>query len=249
MNRPRLWCLVLSVLLSSFVLEVSPGFAQGDGSPHAAIIAKIPTLENFAAQAENTFVGEVETSYAYIAFVVQDDFAVIYVCDDVMVSAWIRAEVVDGVISVTTDTGLVIEATVTDSEISGTIVLPIDDDGTPPTSHNFSTTPAIPGVTGLARAEDDLAVSGWIVTENGIRGAAQFKGSQTNNCANLTRIYNETRATYTTRMLTSPGYSLTYPEARDAVYVLNAMRDNLIAMGCTGIPAAVSLSSFYHEQP
>src|SRR5262245_61813092 len=123
------FCLLFLVLMISPLLELSPTYAQEE-SPHAAIIADIPSLINFAEQAEATFVCEVEVSYAYIAFVIRDNLVVIYVCDDVGVSEWIRAEVVDGVISATTESGVVIEATVTDSAVNGTVVLTIDDDGT-----------------------------------------------------------------------------------------------------------------------
>lgn len=172
MKRTRfLYCLICLVVLMSPIFEAKPSFAQGDGSPHAAIVASIPSLINFAEQADTTYVGEVEGSYAYIAFVIQETYVVIYVCDSVGVSEWIRGEVVDGAINVATESGnVVIAATVSDGVVSGTVTLPTDDDGTPAVAHNFTTAVAVPGETGLARAEDEATISGWIVTEDGIRG-------------------------------------------------------------------------------
>jgi hypothetical protein len=175
MKRHRLATLLVGlVVLVSSMLSILPAAAQ-EAVTHESIIAQIPDLENLAAQAPTTFVGDVEGSYAYIAFVIQDNLAVIYVCDSLEAWGWIRAEVVNGEIHVTDEkTGMQIDAVVTDAGVTGTIVLAVDDDGTTPVAHDFTTVPAVPGETGLARYADEFEVAGWIVTENGVRGIRKF---------------------------------------------------------------------------
>lgn len=172
MKRSRfVSALFLLLLLVISIVGIASVYAQDSEVTHETILAAIPDLENFAAQAEQTFVGEVDGSYAYIAFVVQGDLAIIYICDSLNAWAWIRAEVVDGQINVThEDTGFQVDATVTSEGVTGTVLLTTDDDGSPATSHEFTTVPAVPGETGLARYADEFEVSGWIVTEDGIRG-------------------------------------------------------------------------------
>ena len=163
--------LVCAVVLLSSVAGIAPSYAQGGGSTHEAILAQIPSMANFAQQAEQTFVGEVEGSYAYIGFVVQDSLAIVYICDGIGVYGWLRAEVVEGKISVADDkSGIQIVANVTAEGITGTVLLATDDDNTAPVEHNFATAPAVPGTTGLARYSTEIEVGGWIVTEHGIRG-------------------------------------------------------------------------------
>lgn len=249
MKQRRLFlCVLLITLVYGLSLQASPSRAQGDESPHAAIVAKIPTLLNFAEQAETTLVGEVETSYAYIAFVVQDNLVVIYVCDSVEIGAWINTEIVDGVIRATHDSGIEIVAAVSDNSINGTISLPVDDDGSPIVAHDFATAPAVPGVTGLARYSDDLSVRGWIVTEHGIRGVESFKGKTTNQCANMGAMWQQTHHAIFMRMI-DLNFHLGFEEARNAVRNLNGIRDNMIAAGCTNLPQEVSIGHFYFEQP
>lgn len=164
----RLFLLILVVIS---VVGVASVYAQDAEVTHETILAAIPDLTNFAAQAEQTFVGEVEGSYAYIAVVVQGDLAIIYICDGYDAWGWIRAEVVDGEIHAThEENGIQVDAVVTAEGVTGTVLLTTDDDGSEATSHEFTTVPAIPGETGLARYADEFEVSGWIVTENGIRG-------------------------------------------------------------------------------
>jgi hypothetical protein len=172
MKRNHLFSfLFVLVLMFSLVPAISPSYAQGGATTHEALLAQIPDLTNFEAQAQQTYVGEVEGSYAYIAFVIQGNLAVIYVCDNIGVYPWITAEVVNGSINVThEESGVKIVATVTAETITGTVTLAIDDDGTNPEPHNFIVVPAVPGKTGLARFSDDLGVAGWIVLDNGVRG-------------------------------------------------------------------------------
>jgi hypothetical protein len=182
----RLFSVLLFLLLMVGATSgVSRSIAQG-GTTHDAILAQIPDLPDLAKQAEKTFVGEVEGSYAYIAFVVQGNLVVIYVCDSVGVYPWIKAEVVNGAIRATDAKSKVeIIATVTANAISGTVALPTDDDGSPIVPHKFTTAPAVPGKTGLARFVERGTVGGWIVTQNGIRGAIR-DGS----CADYKERYN-----------------------------------------------------------
>jgi hypothetical protein len=172
MSRSHLLALLICVvLLLSSVSGITPSYAQGDETAHDAIIAQIPTLANFAAQAQQTFVGEVEGSYAYIAFVVQGNLAVVYVCDSIGVSGWFKAELVEGVIRVADEQrGIQIVATLSGEQIKGVVSLATDDDGSAIVAHDFVAAPAVPGKTGLARYADEDVVSGWIVTEQGIRG-------------------------------------------------------------------------------
>jgi hypothetical protein len=93
-TRHVFFILFLLVLVVSAVSGVSHSNAQGGGSTHDAILAQIPDLTDLAKQAEKTFVGEVEGSCAYIAFVVQGNLVVIYLCDNVGVYPWLKAEVV-----------------------------------------------------------------------------------------------------------------------------------------------------------
>jgi hypothetical protein len=173
MKRSRLLSVLFSlVLLVISVVGIAPAAAQEGAVTHESILAAIPDMEHFAEQAQQTFVGEVEGSYAYIAFVIQDNLVVIYVCDSLGAWGWFRAEVVNGEIHLVDDTTGIqqIDAAVTAEGVSGTIVLATDDDGTPTTAHEFTTAPAVPGETGLARYADEFEVAGWIVTEEGIRG-------------------------------------------------------------------------------
>lgn len=176
MKKSRLVSILfLLTLVVISVVGITSVYAQDAEVTHESILAAIPDLTNFAAQAEQTFVGEVDGSYAYISFVVQGDLAIIYICDGYDAWAWIRAEVVDGEIHAThEDTGFQVDATVTAEGVTGTVLLTTDDDGSPATSHEFSTVPAVPGETGLARYTDEFEVSGWIVTENGVRGIRKW---------------------------------------------------------------------------
>jgi hypothetical protein len=170
MKRSRVFSMLFAlILLVMSVVAIAPASAQE--VTHDTIIAAIPDLEHFAEQAEQTFVGDVEGSYAYIAFVIQGNLAVIYVCDGYDSWGWIRAEVVNGEIHAThEETGIQVDAVVTAEGVSGTVVLAIDDDGTPAEAHAFSTVPAVPGETGLARYADEDVLAGWIVTDEGVRG-------------------------------------------------------------------------------
>ena len=196
MKRSRLFSFLLFIALAvSSLWGITPSYAQGDSTKFDAIVAQIPDLVNLANQAPGTFVGEVEASYAYIAFVVQDNLAVIYVCDSVGVSAWIKAEVANGVIQATDEkSGVQINANVAAEAITGTVTLTTDDDGTPSASHKFTTAPAVPGKTGLARLADENQVSGWIVTEHGMRGVRKFLDCQgyKRQVATIRNLFNST---------------------------------------------------------
>lgn len=171
--KQRRFVSVLFVLLVAVisVVGIASVHAQDAEVTHESILASIPDLTNFAAQADTTFVGDVEGSYAYIAFVIQGNLAIIYVCDGYDAWGWIRAEVVDGEIHAThEENGIQVDAVVTAEGVTGTVLLTTDDDGSEATSHEFTTAPAVPGETGLARYADELEVAGWIVTKDGIRG-------------------------------------------------------------------------------
>jgi hypothetical protein len=172
MKRSHLFSfLFILVLMFSLVPVISPTYAEGGATTHETLLAQIPDLTNFEAQAQQTYVGQVEGSYAFIAFVIQGNLAVIYVCDSIGIYPWIKAEAVNGAINVThEESGVKIVATVTAETITGTVTLATDDDKTTPDSHIFIAVPAVPGKTGLARFADDLDVAGWIVTEYGVRG-------------------------------------------------------------------------------
>lgn len=239
---------LLLVLMSSLILQAAPSHAQDDESAHAAIVAQIPTLLNFEQQAPTTFVGEVTTSYAYIALVVQENLVVIYVCDNVEVGAWINAEIVDGLIRVTHESGIEIVAAVTATSISGTIALPVDDDGSAIVSHNFSAVPAVPGVTGLARATDEWSVSGWIVTENGLRGLNKPKGNNSDKCNSASSLWMTTRNRFYLELLEYG--TLSFNDARTAVSNLNSIRDGMVAAGCSNLPPVQELGQWHRsEQP
>jgi hypothetical protein len=193
MKHSRIFSVLFSVLLLaiSFV-GIAPASAQEVS--HDAILATIPTLENFAEQAPNTFVGDVEGSYAYIAFVIQDNLVIIYVCDGVAVWGWFTAEIVNGEIHAIHENGIQVDAVVTAEGISGTVLLASDDDGTAPAVHNFSTVPAVSGETGLARYADEYEVAGWIVTEEGIRGIRKARecGGYRRQVETLRQLMNNT---------------------------------------------------------
>lgn len=164
----------LAMLLGALVWGTTSAAAQEEASPREAILASIPTLSNFEEQADTTFVGDVEGSYAYIAFVVRDNFAVVYLCDNIL-SHWLSGEIVDGTLEVAAEDGTRIVATIFDDHIEGTVTLTTDDDGSEASPHTFTAVPAVPGETGLDRRVGALDegiqyVSGWIVTEDGIRG-------------------------------------------------------------------------------
>lgn len=195
--------LAFLVLMASFVLGVTPSYAQG-GSEHDALLSQIPTLENLAKQADKTFVGEVEGSYAYIAFVVKDNLAVIYVCDSISVYPWIKAKIVDGAIRATDEkSGVQIIATVTADAINGTVALATDDDGSKIVPHKFTTASAVPGKTGLARFVDVGTVGGWIVTKNGIRGQVRSGSCEDyrNRVLKLRDMYFRAKAAGTSRVV------------------------------------------------
>jgi hypothetical protein len=167
--------LLFLITIVSPVSKIAPSYAQGGTTGHDAILAQIPALTNFEAQAQTTFVGEVDGSYAYIAFVIQNNLVVIYVCDSIGVYPWIRAEVVNGVINATDESGKVkVVANVTAESVTGTVALPTDDDGSDIVSYPFKTAPAVPGKTGLARYATEDTISGWIVTEHGTRGISKL---------------------------------------------------------------------------
>lgn len=193
MKHSRLFSILFSLLvLAISIVGIAPSSAQE--VTHDTILASIPSLENIAAQAEQTFVGEVEASYAYIAFVIQGNLAIIYICDNVVVGEWIRAEVVNGEIHVTTESGVQVDAVVTAEGVSGTVLLTTDDDGTEATTHEFSTALAVPGESGLARYADDTLISGWIVTAEGIRGISKIRecGGYRRTVETLRQLMNNT---------------------------------------------------------
>lgn len=181
--------LTLAFLLGALFGGVPRSAAQEGTSPREAILASIPSLANFEEQADTTFVGNVEGSYAFIAFVIRDGFAVVYLCDSVQVSQWLSGEIVNGTLDVTAEDGTRVAATIFDDHIGGTVTLTTDDDGSEAQPHAFTAVPAAPGETGLARyVWEDGSVSGWIVNEEGIRGKRLYPG-QCSNMMNLWESY------------------------------------------------------------
>lgn len=165
---------VVSLMLLVLLGGTTSAAAQEETSRREVILASIPTLANFEEQADATFVGDVEGSYAFIAFVVRDGFAVVYLCDNVL-SHWLSGEIVDGTLNMAAEDGTRIVATISDDHIEGTVTLTTDDDGGEASPHAFTAVPAVPGQTGLVRLIEPFDkeinfVSGWIVTNKGIRG-------------------------------------------------------------------------------
>jgi hypothetical protein len=197
-----LFTIVVLVLVGFASPATMTTYAQDGPTGHDAIIASIPTLFNFAEQAETTYVGDVEGSYAYIAFVVSEDLVVVYVCDSVAVGVWFRGEVVDGAINLMSESGVQVDAVVEDGQISGTAVIPVDDDGSEAVAHDFVAIPAVAGITGLARYVDEAtdSIGGWIVTEEGIRGlfGRRQRREQADACATLQAAFDEAVNNYVT---------------------------------------------------
>lgn len=154
----------------------SPPAATGPLPVDAAVVAQIPApLAPDAAQARGTFVGAVgPNAAAYVGFVIQGDYALVYLCDGID-GEWFGAQIKDGEIRVVSAAGTVFDATVTADAIEGTVTAPSWSTRTfraaPPTAGNGIFVGADPTLPDYTRR--------WLVLPDGVRGVSKIKPTST----------------------------------------------------------------------
>lgn len=156
------------ILLALAALSCNLGSTANASADYQELLAQIPKHYSGDPQADKTFVGSLEGTQTYIAFVIQNDKAIVYICDGYQVSEWITGKVADGKLDLTTDKGTHLTASATSDSVTGTLTL---TDGQPLV---FSASPTVEGQTGLYRYQGDengiTYTTGWIVGPSGARG-------------------------------------------------------------------------------
>ncbi|MFN3440529.1 MAG: hypothetical protein ACK41V_22720, partial [Acidovorax sp.] len=154
----------------------SPPDATGPLPVDAAVLAQIPApLAPDAAQARGTFVGAVGlNAAAYIGFVVQGDYALVYLCDGID-GEWFGTQIKQGEIHVVSAAGTAFDATVTADGIQGTVTAPAWSTrafrAEPPTAGNGIFVGADPTLPDYTRR--------WLVLPEGVRGVSKIKPTST----------------------------------------------------------------------
>lgn len=138
------------------------------GRPPATIAKRLPDpFAPTAAQLPGTFVGAADGA-DYVAVVVADGEAAVYVCDGAS-SDWFGGPVRDGRIALRSPRGTVVEAAVGDGDVRGTVRRARGEE------QAFTARPPTTPGTGLFAGPDGAvagAVRRWIVLEDGIRGVS-----------------------------------------------------------------------------
>ena len=177
MNRilKTLGILVIAALAACSGSDEPPD-ATGPLQVDAAVLAQIPTpLAPEAAQARGTFIGAVgPNAAAYIGFVVQGDYALVYLCDGID-GEWFGAQIKQGEIRVTSAAGTAFAATVTGDSIEGTVTAPAWSTrafrAETPTAGNGIFVGADPTLPDYTRR--------WLVLPEGVRGVSKIKTTST----------------------------------------------------------------------
>ncbi len=150
----------------------SPPEASGPLSIDTAVVAQISTpLAPEAAQAPGTFVGKVGPNpAAYVGFVVQRDYALVYLCDGID-GEWFGATIKDGEIHVVSAAGTAFDAIVTADAIEGTVTGPAWS------TRAFRANPAAAGNGIFVGADPSLPdyTRRWLVLPEGVRGVSKIK--------------------------------------------------------------------------
>jgi hypothetical protein len=122
----------------------------------------------FDIQGENGFAGTVDGTDAFIALLVADDEAIVYVCNgDEEISEWFRGAISDPTeISLTTSKGIRISAKFKGNSFEGDVMLGSDS------THLFTATPNSAEHAGIYRVYGDEATrdeveAGWILNSEG----------------------------------------------------------------------------------
>ena len=125
-----------------------------------------PTV--FEVQGESGFVGTVDGTNAFIALLIAEDEAIVYVCNgEEEISEWFRGAVADpSNISLTNSAGAKITGQFSGSSFSGNVTLRNS------ISHTFNADPNTGTETGVFRVHGDLAAqdeieAGWILNSSG----------------------------------------------------------------------------------
>lgn len=158
---------IMSALLVLAGLLAACGSKPAASTPEAeALLAKIPAPATESQQAPNTFLGTVPGSDYYVGLVIQGETVVGYLCDG-KTDAWLTGKVEGDYITLTSQDGATLKATLADKTVRGKVVLA---DGQ---ALDFTAAPQA-GSEGLYRSKltfgDNLYVGGWIILENGTRG-------------------------------------------------------------------------------
>ena len=170
----------LHILVTAALVACSgsdaPPVATGPLQVDTAVLAQIPTpLTPDAEQARGTFVGAVgPNAAAYIGFVVQGDYALVYLCDGID-GEWFGAQIKQGEIRVTSAAGTAFAATVTGDRIEGTVTAPAWSTrafrAEPPSAGNGIFVGADPTLPDYTRR--------WLVLPEGVRGVSKIKTTST----------------------------------------------------------------------
>ena len=124
----------------------------------------VPDEQLFDIQGENGFVGTVDGTDAFIALLIADEEAIVYVCNgEEEISEWFRGDIaVPENINLINGNGAQITGKFIGKTFTGTVIL--SDSST----HSFSATPNTGNETGIFQVYGDLAVqeglvAGWIL--------------------------------------------------------------------------------------
>jgi len=164
----------LSLLSAVFALvfaSLACNVGQTASDPLAAqqaLLAKIPQHYSNTSQVDKTYVGALNGSAAFIALVIQNGVAVVYICDGDQISEWFGGSVSNNQLDFTSAKGTHLTASAAADSVSGTLSLA----GGQPLA--FVAQTAVEGQTGLFRFKGDqdnvTYTTGWIVTQTGARG-------------------------------------------------------------------------------
>jgi hypothetical protein len=162
---------LLSAVLTLVFASLACNIGQTTTDPLAAqqaLLAKIPQHYSNTPQVDKTYVGALDGSTAFIAVVVQNSVAVVYICDGDQISEWFGGSVSKDQLDFTSAKGTHLTASAAADSVSGTLALA----GGQPLA--FVAQPAVEGQTGLFRFKGDqdkvTYTTGWIVTQTGARG-------------------------------------------------------------------------------
>ncbi len=131
-----------------------------------ALLAKIPAPAAEGQQAASTFLSTVPGSDFYVGLVIEGDTAVGYLCDG-QTDAWLTGQVEGDYLTLTSQDGATLKATLSDNTIQGKVT-PVGG-----SALDFTATPQ-QGEAGLFRSKlafgENQYVGGWIILEPGTRG-------------------------------------------------------------------------------
>ena len=153
-------------------------------------IPGLPVLEG--DQAPGTYVGETDGSpAASVAFVIQENELVGYVCDGKSFSDWFGGTVDDDRFALESERGTQVEGEVGAEGISGTVVLR----GEPEVSYTAAPASSSPPRTGLIVFDDprgDDVTARWIVTPTAARGVSTTATGRATSGLTITRTSSGT---------------------------------------------------------